>query len=159
MLVNYQCKEKNVNLLSTMHNSPGIDATEKKKHYGCTLLQSKQNRRKRFRSNFRAKKYTTQTASRRLPFAISTNLLDIAALNSWILYRTYSGSNISRRNVTSQHIESLRKANVMKRKQVMQREVDPVPVRPSGGRDCKNNAVKICSQYGRPTRGVCGNGD
>ena len=79
-----------------------------------------------------AKKYTTQTASRRLPFAISTNLLDIAALNSWILYRTYSGSNISRRNVTSQHIESLRKANVMKRKQVMQREVDPVPVRPSG---------------------------
>ena len=32
MLVNYQCKQKkNVNLLSTMHNSPGTDATEKKK--------------------------------------------------------------------------------------------------------------------------------
>ena len=32
MLVNYQCKQnKNVNLLSTMHNSPGTNATEKKK--------------------------------------------------------------------------------------------------------------------------------
>ena len=31
-LVNYQCKQKkNVNLLSTMYNSPGTDATEKKK--------------------------------------------------------------------------------------------------------------------------------
>ena len=31
MLVNYQCKQKNnVHLLSTMHNSPGTDATKKR---------------------------------------------------------------------------------------------------------------------------------
>ena len=33
-LVNYQCKQnKTVNLLSTMHNSRGTDATEKKKPF------------------------------------------------------------------------------------------------------------------------------
>ncbi|CAK8681971.1 unnamed protein product [Clavelina lepadiformis] len=164
MLVNYQCKQKkNVNLLSTMHNSPSTDATEKKKP---TVIQFyNQNKVGVDVFDQMARKYTTHAGSRRWPLAVWTNLLDIAALNSWILYRKCSGSNISRRSFILQLIEGLRDAYMVKRKQVVQREMKPAQRRPSGkrrkcaGQGCKNNTVTVCSHCSKPTCGVCGNGD
>ena len=112
-----------------------------------------------------ARKYTTHAATRGWPLAVWTNLLDIAALNCWILYKKCSGSLISRRNSILQLIESLRDACMVKRKPVLQRRVDPGSERQSGkrrkcaGRNCKNNTVTVCSHCARPTCGVCGNGD
>ena len=80
MLVNYQCKQKkNVNVLPIMHSSPGTDATEKKK----SLVVQFYNQNKVDVDVFdqMPRKYTTHAATRRWPLAVSTNLLDIAALN------------------------------------------------------------------------------
>ena len=76
-----------------MHNSPGTDATEKKK----SLVVQFYNKNKVGVDVFdqMAKKYTTLAATKRWPLAVWTNLLDIAGLNCWILYRKYSGSLIS----------------------------------------------------------------
>ena len=118
------CKQnKNVNLLSTMHNSPGTDATEKKK----PLVVHFYNQNKVGVDVFHqmARNYTTHAATRRWLLAVWTNLLDIAALNCWILYRKCSDSLISRQNFILQLIESLRDAYMVKRKPVLQRRVDP----------------------------------
>ena len=70
--------------------------------------------------------YTTHTASRRWPLAIWKNLLDIEALYLYILYSKYSGSNIIRGKFIIQLIMCLRNANVVKRMQMVQREMGPL---------------------------------
>ena len=112
-----------------------------------------------------ARNYMTHAATRRWLLAVWTNLLDIAALNCWILYRKCSDSLISRRNFILQPIESLRDAYMMKRRPVLQRRVDPGSERQSGkrkkcaGRYCKNNTVAVCSHCDRPACGVCVDGN
>ena len=70
MLVNYQCKQKkNVNLLSTMHNSPGTDATKKKKK-PLVLQFYNQNKVGVDFFDQMARKYTTHAATRRWPLAV-----------------------------------------------------------------------------------------
>ena len=59
-----------------------------------------------------ARKYTAHTSSRRWPLAVRTNILDIAALNAWIVYKKASGRKISRRKFILQLIEGLRGAYV-----------------------------------------------
>ena len=88
-----------------MHNSPGTDATEKKK----PLVVHFYNQNKVGVDVFdqMARNYTTHAATRRWLLAVSTNLLDIAALKCWILYRKCSDSLISRQNFILQLIESL----------------------------------------------------
>ena len=167
MLVNCQSKQKkNVNLLSTMHNSPGTDTKEKKK----PLVMQFYNQNKVGVDVFdpMTRKYTTHAATKQWSLAVWTNLLDIVALNCWILFRKCSGSLISQRNFILQLIERLRDAYMVNRKPVLQRRVGGFQLhkkRQSGkqrkcaGRNCKNNTVSVCSHCGRPTCGVCGNGD
>ena len=91
-----------------------------------------------------ARKYTTHAASRRWPLAVWTKLLDIVELNSWILHRKCFGSKIGRRSFILQLTEGLRDAYAVKRKQVVQREVNPAQRRPSGKRrKCAEESRKI----------------
>ena len=92
-------------------------------------------------------------------------LLDIAALNSWIAYEKASGQKISRRNFILQLIEGLRGAYVA---QKVTREITVKQAsvqRPSGKRrKCadekfNNSTVSICQHCRNPTCGKCGNGD
>ena len=109
MLVNYQCKQKkNVHLLSTMHNSPATDSTEKKK----PMVTHFYNKNKVGVDVFdqMARLYTTHAATRKWPMAVWTNILDMAGLNSWIVFRKASGSRISRRAFILQIFEELRSA-------------------------------------------------
>ena len=95
MLVSYQCKQKkNVHRLSTMNDSPATDSTEKKK----PTITHFYNKNKVGVDVFdqMARLYTTHAATRRWPMAVWTNILDMAGLNSWILFRKASGSRISR---------------------------------------------------------------
>ena len=69
LFVNYQCKKKkNVNLLSTMHNAPSTDNTEKKK----TLVIHFYNKNKVGVDVFdqMVRQYTTHSASKRWPLAV-----------------------------------------------------------------------------------------
>ena len=94
LLVNQQCKlKKNINLISTMHDAPSTDGTEKKK----PLVIHFQNKNKVGIDVFdqMAGKYTVHTSSRRWPQGVWTSIIDIAALNAWIVYKKASGQKIS----------------------------------------------------------------
>ena len=81
LFVYYQCKKKkNVNWYA-----PSTDNTEKKK----PLVIHFYNKNKVGVDVFdqMARQYTTHSASRRWLLAVWTNVLDIAALNAWIIFR------------------------------------------------------------------------
>ena len=82
----YRCKPaKNVVLLSSMHSDVDIANNEKKTpetvtfynstKYGVDVLDQM------------ARKYTVKAGSRRWPVHVWYNILDLAAINSWILFR------------------------------------------------------------------------
>ena len=92
----YQGKEKkNVCILSTMHTSVEIGDDPKKKpetvHYynrtkvGVDVLDKM------------LRQYSARAATRRWPVAVFYNMLDMAALNAWVLYRSCIDSHITRR--------------------------------------------------------------
>ena len=54
------------------------------------------------------RQYSTDTASRRWPFAVWTNILDVAALNSWVIYKQVTEDKISRRDFILALVETLR---------------------------------------------------
>ena len=54
-----------------------------------------------------ARKYTVKSGSRRWPLQIFFNILDLAAINAWILYNKTTGENISRNIFLFQLAEEL----------------------------------------------------
>ena len=146
-----------------MHDAPSTDRTEKRK----PLVIHFYNENKVGVDVFdqMARKYTAHTSSRRWPLAVWTNILDIAALNSWIVYKKASGRKISRRNFILQLIEGMRGAYVAQ-KVTQENTIEQASVqRPSGkrrkctGEKCNNSTVTICQHCRKPTCGKCGNGD
>ena len=110
-------------------------------------------------------KYTAYTSSRRWPQAVWTNILDIAPLNAWIVYKKASGRKISRLKFILQLIEGLREACVAQ-KVTQENTVEQASVqRPSGkrrkcaGKKCNNSRVSICQHCRKSTCRKCGNGD
>lgn len=102
----YQGKhKKNVLLLSTMHTDIQIETGTKKKpdvvsfynssKYGVDVVDQM------------GRKYSVKAPSRRWPVHTFYNLLDLAALNCWILYRDLNGKKISRREFILQLGEEL----------------------------------------------------
>lgn len=53
------------------------------------------------------RKYSTKSKSRRWPVQVFFNILDLAALNAWILYKETTGENISRQEFLFQLAEEL----------------------------------------------------
>ena len=105
--VNYQCKiKKSVCLLSTIQNSPSVDDSAKNKP--DVILFYNKNKVGVDVVDQMIRKYSTHSASRRWPVAVWCNILNIAALNAWILYKKATGKTISRKNFILQRIEELR---------------------------------------------------
>ena len=160
LFVNYQCKKKkNVNLLSTMHNAPSTDNTEKKK----PLVIHFYNKNKVGVDVFdqMARQYTTHSASRRWPLAVWTNVLDIAASNAWIIFRKTTGSKVSRRDFILDLIEGLKQNYVAQRKNTSFRVDIPLESRLGKRRkcfskNCNNATVTTCRLCLQPTCGKCG---
>ena len=91
----YQCKpSKNVLLLSTVHRIVTCADNKKKTpetieyynatKYGVDVLDQK------------ARKYTTKVASQRWPLQVFYNVLDLAAIDTVILYIEVTGDKITR---------------------------------------------------------------
>ncbi|XP_037028699.1 uncharacterized protein LOC119068939 [Bradysia coprophila] len=91
----YQSKKsKSVGILSTFHDSVTVDDTTNKKpdtihfynntKYGVDIADGM------------AKAHSVKAASRRWPVHVFYNVLDLAAINAWILYREVTGKTISR---------------------------------------------------------------
>lgn len=54
-----------------------------------------------------ARKYTVKAGSRRWPLQVFYNILDLAGINAWILYKETTGENISRKDFLFQLSEEL----------------------------------------------------
>jgi hypothetical protein len=95
-LISYQArKNKKVHLLSTLHPGSSCDSSPKKKpeaigfynitKCGVDVLDAM------------CKAMTTKIGSRRWTLSVFCNLLDIAAINAWIIFKKETSSKISRR--------------------------------------------------------------
>ena len=87
LFVKYQAKEKkSVCLLSSMHDSTDVDTSNEKKKPEIILFY---NANKVGIDCFdqMARLCTTRSASGRWPVAVWGNILDIAAINSYVLYK------------------------------------------------------------------------
>ena len=54
-----------------------------------------------------ARLYTTRSASRRWPVAVWGNILDVAAINSYVLYKKVTNERITRRQFIQMLVENL----------------------------------------------------
>jgi hypothetical protein len=113
-LTTYRCKpKKNVVLMSTLHPTVSIGNDEKKlpetvqfynnTKYGVDIVDQM------------ARKYSVKAGGRRWPVHVFYNILDLAAINSWILYKEVTGKIITRRDFILQLAEELCDAYVKTR--------------------------------------------
>lgn len=103
----YQCKKsKSIGILSSLHKHVEIEDSSVKKpdtilyynntKYGVDILDSM------------AKAHSVKAASRRWPVHSFYNILDLAGVNAWILYKNLTGSKISRLHFLLQLADDLR---------------------------------------------------
>ena len=100
----YQGKvNKNVLLLSTLHSTIDIGTNRKKlpetvqfyKENGVDILDQM------------ARRYSTRAAEHHLPVHVFYNILDLAAINAWIIYRGVTEEKTSRHAFLRQLAEEL----------------------------------------------------
>ena len=103
----YQAKpSKNVLLLSSVHTDVSISTGPKKlpetieyynqTKYGVDVIDQM------------ARFYSTKVSSRRWPLQVFYNVLDLAAINAFVLYNEVTGTNISRRDFLLKLISELK---------------------------------------------------
>jgi hypothetical protein len=111
-----------------------------------------------------ARKYSVKAGSRRWPLQVWYNVLDLAGINSWVLYRQVTGKKISRRNFILQlATERSRPYTEQRAVASLQPYGEPADDEKSGMRRqcrlerlCKGNkTADICFKCQRPVCGKC----
>ncbi|CAH8586155.1 unnamed protein product [Dicrocoelium dendriticum] len=96
-LTSYQCRRnKSVLVFSSLHSNSSVQDSGKKKpetvlfynstKYGVDVLDQM------------TRALTVKSSSRRWPVQVFFNVLDLAGINSWIIYNSVCGTKISRRS-------------------------------------------------------------
>ena len=89
----YQCKKLNsINILSTLHKNVVIP-----EHKPKTVLFYSQTKVDVDLLDQMSRLYLVKAASRRWPVHIFYNVIDMALINSWVIYKAVCKSNISHR--------------------------------------------------------------
>ena len=160
LFVKYQPKsKKTVCMLSSMHRSPDVDQTTVKKKPEIVLFYNK-NKVGVDCFDQMARLYTTRSATRRWPMSVWGNMLDIAAINAWILYKKSTRKQISRRKFILCLVETLinRMANNSADSDLPQCRPNSTATRKRRhchGANCKNMTVTLCMTCNRPSCGSC----
>ena len=150
MFVKYQPKRnKSVCLLSTMHSAPDVDNDSTKKKPNVILFH---NRNKVDVGCFdqMTRLDTARAASRRWPFAVWGNMLDIAAINAKILFVKLTGEHTSRRQFIFERIKYLRNEPESAPVSNLALPHINVPAQPfrkrrkCHGKDCNNATLCLC---------------
>ena len=159
LFVKYQAKEKkSVCLLSSMHDSADVDTSNEKKKPEMILFY---NTNKVGVDCFdqMASLYTTMSTSRRWPVAVWGNILDIAAINSYVLYKKVTSNCITRRQFILMLVENLLgKSEPCLSNSNRQLRGDDKGVRKRRkchGVCCDNKTVSTCILCQKPTCGKC----
>lgn len=162
-LTSYQGKKnKNVILLSTLHSSVEFESNEKKTpdvikfynstKFGVDVLDQM------------ARKYSVKAPSRRWPVHVFYNILDLAGINAWILYKEATKESISRRDFLLRLAEELREEYTSKNKLVpalsgpmhVQDPAESKKRKKCQIKKCKGNkTVNICDSCKKSVCGYC----
>jgi len=99
--LSYQVKVKKNVLVSTLHSIINTETNHKK--IPKTLQFYNKTKCRVDILDQKARKYSTRAAARRWPVHIFYNILDLTAINAWIIYRGVTGEEMSRRAFLRQH--------------------------------------------------------
>lgn len=110
-----------------------------------------------------ARQYSVKSASRRWPVHTFFNILDMAAINSWIVYKETTSINISRKNYSKELAKSLRKTYKEKKNSVQNIQVQRYTDQSNQKRqncqmkiNCTRNRTKSrCSECNKWVCGIC----
>jgi hypothetical protein len=106
LLTVYQCKsKKNVIILSTLHENILIENSIKRKPN--TVLSYNSTKFAVDVVDYMTREYNVKAPTRRWPVQVFYNIINLAAINAWILYKKKNGSNISRQNFLGKLIEEI----------------------------------------------------
>ena len=152
LLVKYQCKRnRGVYLLSTMHTNPAVAEDEKAKPLVIQFYNKEKCGTDIVDSMLRM--MSSRCATRRWPVAVWQNLLDIVALNAWIVFQQATKQNVSRKDFLMTLVDCLTR----KRKRdrfILQSIQEPSPKRRKCHVVCcKNRASATCRSCLQP---LCG---
>ena len=111
LLTSYQCKpKKNVLLLSTDHDKgiiPSLSFNETKKKPN-TVLTYNVKKVGVDAVDQMARGYNVKAPTRRWPVCVFYNIINLATINSWILYYSINNSNISRKYFILKLVEEIK---------------------------------------------------
>jgi hypothetical protein len=154
-VVKYQAKaKKTVVVLSTLHKGSARQQDGKKKP--DSILYYNANKCGVDMLDAMCRQMSTKAGTRRWPLAVFFNILDMAGINSWIIFKKNTGINISRRNFMRQLTEQLTAYSSGTGKQTQTSEKLDKRVRCEVKSSCRRNLTStLCISCKRPVCGVC----
>ena len=159
-ITSYQCKKsKSVNILSTIHPSVSIpEENSPKKKTESVLFYNKMKFGVDVLDQI-TRIYSVKAASRRWPIHGFYNIIDLALINSWIVYKHVCERSISSRKYIQKIIEELT-GTVSNSTQTENREASiqsPLAKcrRTCLTRRCKNRTTDVCDNCVKPVCGKC----
>jgi hypothetical protein len=169
MMTTYQCKsKKNVILISTEHEQaviPSLDFNSKKKPNVVLTYNSKKVGVDSVDQMTR--NYSVRAPTRRWPVSVFYNILNIAAINSWVLYKSVNKTSISRSAFILKLVEEIRElasnqnnqivtSPQIKRKTSAAAGSPVIPRKKCQIRLCnENQSTDVCSECKLRTCGPC----
>lgn len=162
-------KNKNVLLYSTMHTD--VEIQNNSKHLPETVSFYNSTKFAVDVLDQMTRKYSVRSCTRRWPVHVFHNILDLAAINAWIIFKLVTGIKISRRNFILNLAEELRRAYMETRNQERmpregkekedgdeEREEAEIPAKVRKlcqTRKCRNKTNEVCSKCKRYVCGPC----
>jgi len=162
-LVKYQAKQlKTVAVLSTLHKGAACQTEGKKKPE--SVLYYNENKCGVDMLDSMCRQMSTKAGCRRWPLAVFFNILDIAGINAWIIFRKTTGSRMSRRQFLRQLSAELTEASMSSPSRPT-----PLPSSSSSTSGCldkrvncqvksackRNRTTTMCDSCKRPVCGKC----
>jgi len=161
-LVKYQAKQtKTVVVLSTLHKGAACQTEGKKTPE--SILYYNENKCGVDMLDSMCRQMSTKAGCRRWPLAIFFNILDIAGINAWIIFRKTQGSCISRRKFLRQLSAELTEATSSANRPTPAPTSSSSTTSPLGKRvNCqvksvgkRNRTTTMCDVCKRPVCGKC----
>ena len=165
-LTSYQCKAtKNVAVLSSLHPDISVPTNENPKKKPDSVLYYNKTKVGVDVYDQMTRLYSVKAASRRWPVHVFYNVIDMALINSWIIYKQVSQSNISCREFIQRVAEELTGSEpAVSRKRRAEEVFRPSENNATSSRKCRftcstskcrNRTSETCQDCKRPVCGRC----
>ena len=147
----YQSKSsKNIIVMSSLHSTVNIENSPKK--LPETIAYYNRTKCGVDILNTMARKYTTKFSSRRWPLQVFYNILDLAAINAWILYQEITGNKMNRKMFILELASQLQ--SLLTNDNFSNLETIPVPIECSKPLNTRRQCqIKMCK--GNKTYAIC----